>query len=135
MNTNLFEYVTRNKIRFASARGELSAEQLWDVPLRSRDDFNLEAVAKAASKALREVQEETFVESARSAEHDRRETILDVIKYVIGAKLGDEKAAERRAKNRVEKERLVAILADKQAGKLSELTEKELQRRIAALDE
>jgi hypothetical protein len=135
MATNIFEYASRNKVRFQSTRGDLSLEQLWDVPLRSRDDFNLNAVAKSASKALKDISEESFVETERTPEHVRLETVLDVVKYVIDAKLADEDAAKKRADNRVEKEKLLSILAEKQAGKLSELTEKELRRRIAALEE
>mgnify|MGYP003409733458 CR=1 FL=1 len=47
---------------------------------------------------------------------------------------GSSKAAAKRAENKVEREKLLAILAEKQAGKLSELSEKEIQRRINALD-
>lgn len=36
-------------------------------------------------------------------------------------------------KNRAEKEKLLTILAEKQDGKLSELSEKELRKRIEAL--
>lgn len=132
---NIFEYAARNKLRFASARGELTAEQLWDVPLRSKDDFNLNAVARGASKAWKDVSEDSFVETAKTPEHTRREAALELVKYVIGAKLAEEDAAKKRADNKVEKERLLAILAEKQDGKLSELSEKELQRRIAALGE
>ena len=130
---NMFEYATRNKLRFATTRGEVSVEQLWDIPLRSRDDFNLNAVAKAANKAVKDVSEESFVETAKTPGHTRLETALEVVKHVIATKLAEEAAAERRAANRIEKEKLLAILADKQAGKLSELSEKELQKRIAAL--
>lgn len=132
---NIFEYATRNKLRFTSVRGELSVEQLWDVPLRSRDDFNLNNVAKAANKALKEVSEESFVETKKTAEHTRREMTLEVVKYVIDLKLEEEKTAETRAAKKQEKEKLLQILAEKQAGKLSELTEKELQKRIAALED
>jgi hypothetical protein len=135
MTTNMFEYATRNKLRFQSTRGELTVEQLWDVPLRSRDDLNLDAVAKSTSKALKEISEESFVETAKTAEHSRREMALEVVKYVIDSKLADEEAVKRRADNRLEKEKLLAILAEKQDGKLSELTEKELRRRIKALEE
>ena len=135
MATNIFEYAARSKIRFQSARGELTVEQLWDVPLRSRDDFNLNAVAKAANKAWKDISEESFVETAKTPEHVRRETALEVVKHVIDAKLLEEEVAKKRADNKIEKEKLLAILAEKQAGKLSELSEKELQRRIAALDE
>lgn len=132
---NMFEYATRTKLRFTSIKGELSAEQLWDVPLRSRDDFNLNAIAKSANKALKEISEENFVETKKTAEHARREAALEVVKYVIDVRITEEKAAETRAERKQEKEKLLAILAEKQAGKLSDLTEKELQKRIAALEE
>lgn len=135
MIVNIFEYATRNKLRFASARGELTVEQLWDVPLRSRDDFNLNAVAKTTSKAWKDISEESFVETAKTLEHTRRETALEVVKYIIDAKLAEEAAAKKRAENKIEKEKLLQILAEKQDGKLSELSEKELQKRIAALGE
>lgn len=135
MNVNfMFEYATKNKLRFPSAKGELSVEALWDVPLRSRDDFNLDSVAKATNKALKAVSEESFVGTAKTAAHAKLEVSMEVIKYVIADKLDEEESAKKRAANRLEKEKLLGILAEKQDGKLSELTEKELQKRIAALD-
>ena len=132
---NIFEYAARSKIRFQSTKGELTVEQLWDVPLRSRDDFNLNAVAKAANKAWKDISEESFVETTKTPEHIRRETALEIVKYVIDTKLAEENLAKLRADNKIEKEKLLEILAEKQDGKLSELSEKELRRRIAALGE
>jgi hypothetical protein len=134
MSSNVFEYATRNKLRFPSPRGELTTEQLWDVPLRSRDEFNLNSIAKAASKAWKDASEENFVETTKTPEHTRREMTLEVVKHVIEAKLADEAADKKRAENKLEKERLLKILAEKQAGALSELSEQELQARIAALE-
>jgi len=135
MSVNIFEFATKNKLRFASSRGLLTVEQLWDVPLRSGDDFNLNAVAKVASKAWKDLTEESFVETVKTPEHTRREAALELVKYVIEAKLGEETAAKKRADNKVEREKLLQILAEKQEGKLSALSEKELQRRITALEE
>lgn len=132
---NIFEYATRNKLRFASIRGELSVEQLWDVPLRARDDFNLNAIGKAAIKAFREVSEENLVETAKTSVHVRCEAAMETVKRVIEVKLAEEEAAKERAVKKQEKEKLLNILAEKQAGKLSELSEKELQKRIAALED
>lgn len=132
---NIFEYATRNVLRFASIRGELSVEQLWDVPLRSRDDFNLNTIAKATNKALKEISEESFVETTKTAAHTRCEAAMETVKYVIDVKLAEETAAKTRAEKKQEKEKLLGILAEKQAGKLSELSEKELQKRIAALED
>jgi hypothetical protein len=134
MATDIFEYATRNKVRFQSVKGELTVEQLWDVPLRSKDDFNLNVVAKTANRALKDISEESFVEHTVTPEHTRREIGLLIVKHVIDAKLVEEEDAKKRAANRIEKEKLLQILADKQAGKLSELSEKDLQKRIAALE-
>lgn len=132
---NIFEYATRNKLRFSSSRGELTIEQLWDVPLRSKDEFNLNSIAKAANKAFKDVSEENFVETRKTTDHTRREAALEVVKYVIETKITEEKAAEKRAENKKEREKLLTILAEKQEGKLSALSEKELQDRITALSE
>ena len=61
---NLFEYATRTVLRFASTRGLISVEQLWDVPLRSNDGFDLDAIARSLSQELKSVSEESFVEVA-----------------------------------------------------------------------
>lgn len=135
MSDNIFEYASRNKIRFFSSRGELSTEQLWDVPLRSNDDFNLNMVAKSTNNAMKKLNEENFVESKRTSQHTRLETAFEIVKHIIEVKLLDEASAKKRADNKMEKEKLLAILAEKQDGKLSTLSEKELQRRIAALNE
>lgn len=131
---NTFEYVTRNKLRFPSTKGELTVEQLWDVPLRSRDDFNLNTIAKAANKAWKDISEESFVETKKTVVHERLEMVFEVVKYVIDVKLAEEKAAEKKAENAKEKARLLEILAEKQDGKLSALSETELKKRIAALE-
>jgi hypothetical protein len=60
---------------------------------------------------------------------------LALVKSVIDTKLSEEEADKKRATNKIEREKLLEILAEKQAGKLSYLSEKELQRRIAAVGE
>lgn len=132
---NLFEYATRNKLRFASTKGELSVEQLWDVPLRSSDGFNLDAIAKSANKTLKDATEESFVATTRTPATTRFGVTLEVVKRVIEVKLADEESAKKRAENKKEREKLLEILAEKQEGKLSKLSEAEIQRRIAALGE
>ena len=134
VTTNLFEYAARAKLRFSSTRGDLTAEQLWDVPLRSRDGFDLNAVAKTANAAWKAISEENFVETTKTPQHTRLEMAFETVKYVIETKLAEDAAAQTRADNKIKKDKLLKILAEKQEGKLSELSEKELQRQIAALD-
>jgi hypothetical protein len=130
---NMFEYATRNKLRFPSSRGELPVEMLWDVPLRHATDFNLDSIAKAANKALKDLSEESFVQPTRTVARERAEVILALVKHVIEVKLTEEAAAKAKADKRVEKEKLLRVLAEKQDGLLSALTVEELQKKIAAL--
>ena len=133
MTTNMFEYATRNQIRFASIKGQISTEQLWTVPLRSQDGFNLDAIAKAANQAYKAATEESFVDTERTPEHTKLEMTLEIVKYVIACKRDEEAAAKQRAANKAEKDKLLKILAEKQEGKLAQLSEAELRRRIEAL--
>ncbi len=132
---SMFEYVLRNKVRFPSSRGDLTVEQLWEVPLRARDDFNLNAIAKTVHKSVKDLSEENFVDIQETSARKRAETMLDVVKYVIDTKQAEEQAAKDRAENKVERERLLKILAEKQDGELSELSIKDLKKRIAALED
>lgn len=134
MSKNLFEYAARTKLRFPSSRGELTVEQLWDVPLRSKDDFNLNAVAKSVNNNLKAVSEENFVETTKTAQHTKLEATFELVKHIIDVKLAEEADAKNRADKKIEKEKLLKILGEKQDGKLSELSENELKKRIAALD-
>lgn len=76
----------------------------------------------------------SFVEHTLTPEHTRREIALLLVKHVIDTKLVEEETAKKRAANKVERAKLLEILAEKQAGELSDLSKKELQKRIAALD-
>ena len=128
----MFEQASRLKLRFSSVRGELAVEQLWDVPLRSKDDFNLNKVAQAVNHQLESSQEENFVDVKKADSIVKLK--FDLVKHIIDVKLDEEETLKQRAANRVEREKLLRILAEKQEGKLTDLSEKELQRRINALE-
>jgi len=134
MIKNLFEYATRNKLRFASAKGELNIEQLWEVPLRSNDLFNLDAIARTANKAWKDATEESFVETKRTEKHVRLEAALDVVKFIIQYKMDAEEAAKKKADNKQRREQLIKALQEKQEGKLSALSERELLKQINDLE-
>ena len=63
---NLFMQATREKFRFESSKGDLSVEQLWDLPLTSRTGFDLDTVAKAVNADLKASNEESFVNASNN---------------------------------------------------------------------
>lgn len=130
---NIFEVATRTKVRFPSIRGPLSLEQLWDVPLRSKDGFDLNAIAKAVNSELKTALEENFVDSTRSPSQTKSELTLEVIKYIIQVKLDEEEVTRVRAAQKAEKEKLLEILSRKQDEALDSLSEKEIRKRLESL--
>jgi len=134
-NISLFESATRKKFRFTSPRGELTVEQLWELPLLSSDGLNLDAIAKTVNKDLKAATEESFVATERSPSHGAIEAKLNVIKRIIEVKLNEQAEAKKRAETKAKREKIIAALADKQEVKLTKMSEKQLLAELEALDD
>jgi hypothetical protein len=130
---DMFEQASRLKTRFPSTRGELTVEQLWDLPLQSKAGFDLNSIAIGVNRALKEVSEESFVSTVANPARSSLDLQLEIVKYIISVKITANRLALERAERVSEIERLTAILARKQGEKLDALTEDEIQARIRTL--
>lgn len=131
--SNIFEQATRRAIRFASTRGLLNTEQLWDLPLQSKSQFDLDNVARAVNAELKAVTEDSFVKTTVTPGKELLEMKLEIVKHIIAVRLAENEEARTRAANAEKKARLIAILGDKQDEALKGMTAEELQAQIAAL--
>lgn len=129
---SIFEQASRLKLRFASVKGELTIEHLWDLPLQSKTSFDLDTVAKAVARDLKAVTEESFVVETSPAN-----TVLilklDVVKHIIAVRLAENAAATNRSARSAERQKLLGILADKQDESLKNLTPEQIQKRLDEL--
>ena len=133
---NLFEQAARQKLRFASTRGSLSVEDLWDLPL-SKGQVNLNDLAVGISRSLKDVAEESFVPAAKkadNAETKRLQLQLDLLKHVIGIKLEEQDARAKAQERAAKRQELMDALEEAQRGALKSKTPEELQAMLAALD-
>ena len=130
---NIFEQATRRAIRFESAKGDLSVEQLWDLPLQSRNQFDLDTVAKTVNRQLNAVTEESFVSVRENPAKETLSLKLELVKYIISVKLQEAEEARNRANKASEKEKLLRLLDEKQNEALRALTPEEIQERLKAL--
>lgn len=132
--TDIFAQATAAKLRFTSAKGQLSVEQLWDLPLTTKaaGSVDLDTLAKAVNREIKAAEEESFVVSSR-----RPKSLdvlrLDILKYIIAEKL----AAQRELRDSVEKaekkKKLLEALAKKGEDKLNSMSEKELLAELSML--
>ena len=80
---NLFEIASRKAYRFASLKGELTVEQLWQLPLTSRGGTDLDTLAKGIFKDLKATEEESFVSVNTNPRRGDLENKLEIIKHII----------------------------------------------------
>lgn len=130
-----YENALRNKYRYPSVRGELTTEQLWDLPLQSTraNTPDLDSVAKEINRQLKEQTEESFVETKSNPLKTELEGKLEIVKHVIATKQAENAAARTAAERRQERERLQQLLALKDQQELEGLSKEEIQRRLDAL--
>ena len=131
---NLFLQATREKFRFESSKGDLSVEQLWDLPLTSSTGFDLDTVAKAVNAKLKASNEESFVNVSNNPAVSRLQAQLEVVKAIIEVKLAQAEATKKRAEKAAERQRLMEVLHSKKDQELQGLSVEEIERRLSQLD-
>lgn len=129
---NLHEQAAIQKFRFPTAKGELTLENLYDLPLTSSSGFDLDTVAKRINSELKAQTEESFVAVSNPATAVI-EAKLELVKLVIAHK--QRLAAERAnaAARKAEREKLTDLLSRKQDAALESLSPEEIQKRLDAL--
>lgn len=122
----LFIKATRNKVRFPY-RGLASVEDLWDLPVTE-----LDKIYKSLKKQEKTANEESLLEI--KTDEDKELTMqIEIVKYIVGVKLEEKKAAETAKARKEQKEKLLQLLADKQDEELKGKTAEEIQKMIDEL--
>lgn len=131
---NLFEIATRKALRFPSIKGELSTEQLWQLPLTSKVGVDLDTLAKGINKELKDTEEESFVATNTNPRRGDLQVKLDILKHIIAVKQADLAAATKRQTTAMERQKLQELLAKKNDQALEGLSAEEIQAKLDALD-
>lgn len=138
MDKNLFETASRRKYRFPSVVGELTVEQLWDLPLtavsRSRAP-DLDNVAKAIIADLKSISDESFVVTTPNPRKGETENMLEIVKHVIAVKIDERARADRAVKIAEDRRKLIEALVNKQDEAIRNLSEDEIKTKLAELDD
>ena len=122
---NLFEQATRLKLRFKSNNGNVSTEDLWDLPLSQLDD-----IAKGLRKELRET-EDSFIEEKKS--NAQLELRFEVVKHVITTKLAERDAKAQAKEKAARRQVLLEALEKKQNAALDGMSADDIKKELEAL--
>ena len=87
---NIFEYAAKNKLRFATERGLLTAEDLFDIKLSNQAGPSLDKIAISLDEELSKT-EKSFVKKV-TPQNKELQIKLDIVKHVISVKQDQEEA-------------------------------------------
>lgn len=125
---NLFILATQNKFRFPF-KGQASVEDLWDMNVR-----DLDTVFKALNSQAKQANEESLL-TTKSKEDSILEAKIEVVKFIVSAKLAEAEAKRVKAEQKEKKNRIAEILADKQDEELRGKSVAELTAMLASMGE
>ena len=132
----MFKFAAQHKLRFPSNRGDLVAEQLFDLPLKAAHGFDLNSVAQAINAELKTTGEESFVEDVTDDPRKKAlATSLEIVKDVIKTKQEENAARLNRAMRAEERRKILDAMSAKQDQALSAASLEDLQKKLDALDE
>jgi hypothetical protein len=131
---DLFVTASRQAWRFPSTRGELTTEQLWSMPLLAKNGFDLNSVARGLNQEVKDLGEESFVETRSNPARSTAEGKLELVKSIIAVRQEENRLAEQRAQCDVERARILDALAARESEELTKASKDELLARLAQLD-
>lgn len=129
----MFDKAVRMKLRFATKAGNLSVEDLWDLPLSSTTGkVNLDEIAVGLYNELSNKKTMSFV-GTTTKETDNTQLKFDVVKFIIDVKLEEGKKAAAEKELAARKQKIMEIITHKEDERLSSLTLEELRKQLEAL--
>ena len=131
--TDIFKQATKLKLRFSSVRGDLTIEDLWDLPLTSKSNLSLDGVGKPIQKALRESDEDSLVAVPTTSKNELNSLRLAVIKEIISVKQEENLIKQNQAAIESQKALLKQALASKKIDEINGLSVEEIEKRLASM--
>lgn len=132
-NINIFEQASRKALRFNSLRGLLTAEQLWDLKLSSKDSFDLDSVGQIILTDLESTTTKSLVKTAPNPKASELELKLEIVKHIIAIKQAEAAAKAEAADKAAKRAKLIDLLGKKEDAALENLSPDEIKAQIAAL--
>lgn len=133
--SEIYKFAAKNALRFPSKRGELTVEQLFQLPLKSQSGVDLDTIAKSINAQLKGASEESFVEDVSADPRKNGLTVsLDILKDIIATKQAENRAATAKVQKAIDRKKILDAISAKKDEKLTQSSMEELEKQLAALD-
>lgn len=126
---SIFEKATRERVRFASSKGSLCVEDLWQLSLES-----LNSIAKDTNKELKETEEEDFI-GTRPKTNPTLQLKMDILKRIIEVRLEEKETKAKRVERNTKLANLRQLANEKSAEAIQGKSLEEINAMIAELED
>lgn len=130
----MFENASRKKFRFDTTQGSMTTEDLWDLPLTSTTKRAcLDDIARDLYKKLNSEPNLSFVTDTASAEDTTTKQKFELVKYIIGVRLAENKTIQEKKVVQDKKRRLKELIEQKEDEALAQSSVEELIRMMESM--
>ena len=123
---NIFEYATREALRFPY-KGMQSVEDLWQLSVKE-----LDSIYKTLNKQVKQSEEESLL-TTKSNIDTELEVQIAIVKHIVSVKLAEKEAAEKASAKKVQKQKIMSIIATKQDEALQNSSIDDLKKMLDEL--
>lgn len=128
----MFEQASRKKIRFSTNKGDITTEDLWDLPLTSTTGrANLDDIAKSLHQQLQSADNVSFVTKAPVSVNAETKLKFDIVLHVIETRRTENSEALAAKDKSEKKQRIAAIIQRRKEEALDTASLDELEKMLA----
>lgn len=129
----MFDKAARMKLRFATRAGNLSVEDLWDLPLSSSTKkVNLDEIAVELHTELNTRKTISFVNNP-AKDTDDTQLKFDIVKHIIDVKMAENAKAVGERELAAKKQKIMEIITQKENEALAGQSLEDLRKQLEAL--
>jgi len=132
---DIFAYASRKKLRFETPKGNLSTEDLWDLPLTAKEgNLSIDVVGKAMTNAVRDNEgNEAFVVVEGSEVDPSLKIRLGILEHIRDHKVNYANRVEKAILTKAKKQRLMELLEKKKGEALEDHSVEEIEKMLEEL--
>lgn len=130
---DMYKIAFQKKFRFGTVRGMLTVEDLFDLPLTSKNGVSLQAVAQKINATIKSVDEEDFVGEKSTTADSMQILKLDIVKDVIATRKQINRDLIDAKSKAAQKEKIMSLITEKKDDKLKSLDLEDLEKQLAEL--
>lgn len=126
----MFEIASQKKLRFATMKGGITTEDLWDLPLTSTVGPSLENIWQDLNKKIKEADSNESPFGVKSTTDRDLETKFSIVKRVIEVRLKMAEARKNAVVKKEKNEQILRLIYDKENDALAGKSIEDLRKML-----